>query len=99
MREYVKDEDGRVFADERTKISWDTAKAAEEIAETLPSEGLDLKPIYFEKEHSTRGWAVMLTMGRMVYTGGDGYWVSDKTRTILEALNIPYNHGFPEKEE
>ena len=41
----------------------------------------------------------MLTMGRMVYTGGDGYWVSDKTRTILEALNIPYNHGFPEKEE
>lgn len=98
MNEYIKGEDGRLFADERTKIAWETARAADEVAEYLLPEGqnLEAEPVYFDDEQETKGLTVVFTQGTAIGTDRKSLLIPRRTRIILDVLKIPYHLGFPD---
>lgn len=93
-------EEQRIFADENARIGWETSRAVDRIAETLPPEGqgLNAKPIRFEEVHELRGLHAVFTAGTVIFTSDlkGTMLVPERTLQILGILGIPYDVGFPE---
>ncbi len=74
MAEYIKGEDGRVYANEETKIGWETIQAAKEVVRSLPPENIydEFSQVSFKgsrRLNQTRGFLTILVAGTVVYTG------------------------------
>jgi hypothetical protein len=84
---------GRIFADEETRIGFETAEAVVRLARTMPPEDPYMKytPIRFAEADENRGLTAVMIAGTVVYTGIDGLIVvPERTLEILRTLGIPY---------
>ena len=83
----------RRFVDENARVAWEVSHAVDCIAASLPPEGqlLNTEPITFDPEHQQRGLHAIFTAGTVIGTGRQGILlVPERTRKILDALQIPY---------
>ena len=89
----------RVFADEKTRISYETHVAAKKLLSEVPIEDLyapDYSPIMFDKENSHRGFAAVFET-RVKFTGVSGIvQVPYYTLAILDKLGISYQDATEE---
>ena len=80
------------FADKETEIAWETTLAAEAIAAEMPPEDvcLELAPIMFASEDEPRGLRVIFAVGTVIGGHPKALLVPERSRKILDAMNIPY---------
>lgn len=85
----------RIFANEKTRIRWETLQRVRRVSESLPpGTPHDLTvAIDFHPEYKDRGWEVMLYSGSILSESDNGeviHRVPQRTCTILDRLGIPY---------
>lgn len=82
----------RVFTDENARIAWETAKAVDRVAASMPPEGqhLNLQPVEFDEGNERRGLRAIFTAGTVVGTSEEFLLVPDRSLRILDKLKIPY---------
>lgn len=83
----------RVFADEDTRIAWETLRRVLLAASALPPERPDFKPqaITFEGANRLEGLTAVLSAGTVIFTDRHVLLVPERTLEILQKLDIPYN--------
>lgn len=88
---------GRVFADEDTRIGYEVAQTVLRLTATLPHEGTELRTqlISFDPADELRGLSAILTAGTVIFTGHGGIvLVPERSLQILHTLGIPF-HDHP----
>lgn len=80
----------RTFADEKTKISFETTEAATKLAYQLGPEDLDFQPIVFSEENFYLVFAAISASGTVIYPEPGVRLVPKRTRDVLDRLGIPY---------
>lgn len=79
------------------------SQAVNRIAASLPPEGtrLNTEPIAFDPEHELRGLHAIFTAGTVIFTSdlAGAMLVPERSRQILDILEIPYRTGFLGKQD
>ncbi len=98
---YVLRQDGTtirlVFANERSRIVYDTVQDVDRVARTLPAQGapFEFRPIRFAERDQLRGLTAVMNAGTVIYRPHRVIEVPERTRAILRRLCIPYQIARP----